>query len=100
MSNVIPLHRGVLVRGCDGDCDQGRKPCQCGIGALTEADVDRHIAERYGCPTTRRHPRSLAEAFPDERASAITHYQRPSFLRQAAIAIRAAWRDTLEGLRP
>lgn len=26
-----------------------------------------------GCPTTRRHPRSLAEAFPQDAAEAITH---------------------------
>jgi hypothetical protein len=26
-------------------------------------------------PTTRRHPRSLAEAFPDERACAIEHHR-------------------------
>ena len=32
--------------------------------------------------TTRRHPRSLAEAFPDERACAIEHTRR-SFLREA-----------------
>lgn len=29
----------------------------------------------HGYPTTRRHPRSLAEAFPDERACAI---ERPA----------------------
>ncbi|MFN6993704.1 MAG: hypothetical protein ACK4PH_05830 [Aquincola tertiaricarbonis] len=99
MSKVIPLHRGFVAAGCDDDCQTGARPCECGIGALTEADVDRHIAERYGCPTTRRHPRTLAEAFPDERANAITHFHRPSFLRQAAAAIRAAWRTTLEGTR-
>lgn len=32
--------------------------------------------------TTRRHPRSLAEAFPCERAYAIEHTRR-SFLREA-----------------
>ena len=32
--------------------------------------------------TTRKHPRSLAEAFPDERACAIEHTRR-SFLREA-----------------
>ncbi|URI08782.1 hypothetical protein MW290_24710 [Aquincola tertiaricarbonis] len=69
MSNLIPL------RGCTDDCAQGRRPCQCGIGALTEADLDRHIAERYGCPTTRRFPRSLSEAFPDERASAGSRHK-------------------------
>lgn len=30
---------------------------------------------RYGYPTTRRHPRTLAEAFPDERAASI---ERPA----------------------
>ncbi len=28
-------------------------------------------------PTTRRYARSLAEAFPDERACAIEHYRPP-----------------------
>lgn len=28
--------------------------------------------------TTRRHPRSLADAFPDERAYAVEVYRRPS----------------------
>lgn len=28
--------------------------------------------------TTRRHPRSLAEAFPDERAHCIEHHRRAS----------------------
>lgn len=29
-----------------------------------------------GWPTTRRHPRSMAEAFPRDHAPAITHYRR------------------------
>lgn len=28
--------------------------------------------------TTRRHPRSLADAFPDERANAVEVYRRPA----------------------
>jgi hypothetical protein len=31
------------------------------------------LEQRYGCPTTRRHPRSLAEAFPQDHAEAIHH---------------------------
>lgn len=31
----------------------------------------------YGHPTTRRHPRSLAEAFPREHAAAIERYRGP-----------------------
>jgi len=31
--------------------------------------------DKYGYPTTRKHPRTLAEAFPDERACAI---ERPA----------------------
>jgi hypothetical protein len=31
----------------------------------------------YGWPTTRRHPRSLAEAFPAEHAAAIERYRGP-----------------------
>ncbi|WP_046111792.1 hypothetical protein [Aquincola tertiaricarbonis] len=96
MAKVIPLHRGFVANGCDDDCQHGARPCECGIGALTEADVDRHIAERY---EFERLPRTLAEAFPQEHANPITHYRRPSFLRQAANAIRAAWRTTLEGTR-
>lgn len=41
------------------------------------------------CPTTRRHPRSLAEAFPDERACAIEHHRRSS-LHQPREWLRAA----------
>lgn len=40
--------------------------------------------------TTRRFPRSLAEAYPCERHVALTGpYSRPTFLRQAARV--AAW---------
>lgn len=34
--------------------------------------------------TTRRFPRSLAEAFPHERYGAIEHHRRPSALLAAA----------------
>tara|TARA_B100001105_G_scaffold255409_2_gene254695 strand:+ start:3297 stop:3602 length:306 start_codon:yes stop_codon:yes gene_type:complete len=91
---TLSTHRVATLPACGGTCSQGRGPCDCGIGALTEADVDRHIAERYGCPTTRRYPRSTSEAFADERAAAVEIYLRPSFLRLAADAVRSAWRDT------
>lgn len=32
------------------------------------------LSRNYGWPTTRRYPRTLAEAFPCERASAIEAY--------------------------
>lgn len=31
-----------------------------------------------GTPTTRRYSRTLADAFPDERANAVEVYRRPS----------------------
>jgi hypothetical protein len=36
--------------------------------------------------TTRKHPRSLAEAFPCERAYAIEHTRR-SFIREAGMCV-------------
>lgn len=53
---------------------------------LREFELDRANAPRralrvhseaYGCPTSRRYPRSRAEAFPDERAQWATRYVRP-----------------------
>ena len=35
------------------------------------------LHKSYGWPTTRRHPRSLAEAFPAEHAAAIERYRGP-----------------------
>jgi hypothetical protein len=37
--------------------------------------------------TTRRHPRTLAEAFPDERACAVDAYVQPAFDRWAGVAL-------------
>ena len=34
----------------------------------------RYLSQSYGWPTTRRHPRSLAEAFPREHANPIARY--------------------------
>ena len=44
----------------------------------------RYLSQGYGYPTSRRHPRSLAEAFPREHADAIEHCPAP--LRWEAIA--------------
>jgi hypothetical protein len=33
----------------------------------------RPLSQCYGCPTTRRHPRSMAEAWPREHANPIEH---------------------------
>ncbi len=38
-------------------------------------------------PTTRRHPRSLAQAFPRDHAAAITHYRAPGRFVNAACAV-------------
>ena len=35
------------------------------------------LSRGYGHPTTRRHPRSLAEAFPAEHAAASERYRGP-----------------------
>lgn len=39
-----------------------------------------------GWPTTRRFPRSLAEAWPREHADPITIYRRPAHIRGALLA--------------
>lgn len=43
-------------------------------------------------PTSRRHPRSLAEAFPRDHACAVEHYRPPmgrlgDFVRAVALAL-------------
>jgi len=44
-----------------------------------------------GYPTTRRHPRSMAQAFPREHACAIERYRGPSrFSRQLGVALAIA----------
>ena len=57
-------------------CTNGQ-PCPtaalCGIGCyFTEAELPQHIDS---APTTRRYPRSLAEAFPEPN-DGITFYER------------------------
>lgn len=90
MGMLIPLHRVTALPSCGGSCNQGRGPCDCGIGALTEADLDRHEAKRLD---VLRYPRTLAEAFPDVRAAAIEIHRRPGLVRQLVDTVRAAWRD-------
>jgi hypothetical protein len=46
-----------------------------------------------GWPTVRVHPRSMSQAFADERACAVEHYRRPPLLDRAlgiALAIAVA----------
>ena len=43
-----------------------------------------------GWPTSRRHSRALAEAFPAERAQCIEHYAVPHADRWAGIALAIA----------
>ena len=44
-----------------------------------------------GWPTVRVHPRTLAQAFADERACAVEHYRRPPLLdRTLGIALAIA----------
>jgi hypothetical protein len=38
-------------------------------------------------PTTRRHPRSLAEAFPKEHANPVHFYPSPRFNWRAAVCV-------------
>lgn len=44
----------------------------------------RYLSQCYGTPTTRRHPRSMQEAWPEDYADAIEHC--PPSLRWEAIA--------------
>lgn len=46
-----------------------------------------------GTPTTRRYPRSLAEAFPDERAPCLYVGSRPMWWRLARLICSIAWRS-------
>lgn len=43
----------------------------------------------YGHPTTRRHPRTLAEAWPREHAAPIEHYRARPRLERVAGALLA-----------
>lgn len=40
-------------------------------------------------PTTRRYPRTMAEAFPDVRAQCIERHTNPSLWKRIAVAV---WR--------
>ena len=40
--------------------------------------------------TTRRHPRSLSDAFPDVRAYAVEHYRAPQWHRPAGVLLAVA----------
>ena len=37
----------------------------------------RPLSQGYGTPTTRRHPRSMAEAWPQDYADPIEHLEPP-----------------------
>ena len=41
----------------------------------------------YGYPTTRRHPRSLASAFPREHANPIEIHRRPTRIYAVLMAV-------------
>jgi len=41
-------------------------------------------------PTSRRYARTLAEAFPDERAHCIEHYRAPQWHRPAGVLLAVA----------
>lgn len=46
------------------------------------------LSQGYGCPTTRRHPRALAEAFPQDHADPIEHYAaEPRWQRLAGVLL-------------
>lgn len=67
----IKTHR---VTCCDlqgHDCRQGRD-CQA----------------RQGYPTSRRHPRTLADAFPDERAKAFHPHEPAPVWQRVALFLR------------
>lgn len=41
------------------------------------------LSQSYGTPTVRRHPRSLAEAFPQDHANPIEHHPSPRVWRMS-----------------
>lgn len=51
------------------------------------------LSRHYGCPTVRRHPRSLAEAFPQDHANPF-HLPGADFAEPIAACppSRASWR--------
>lgn len=56
----------------------------CSNSALCMRDPkceDKHCPGRpsYGTPTVRRHPRSLADAFPEVRRQSFEPHVKPSF---------------------
>lgn len=44
--------------------------------------------KRYGYPTARRHPRSLADAFPDVRKQSFEPHIAPSFWQRVRLFFR------------
>ena len=38
-------------------------------------------------PTTRKYPRTMAQAFPQDHAEAVTVYRRPRYLRLLNVAL-------------
>lgn len=53
-----------------------------------ECDEGRACPKRYGFPTSRRHPRTLAEAFPDVRAAVFEPHQPLPLTRRIAMFLR------------
>lgn len=60
---------------CNHNCDEGRT---CPL--------------RHGYPTSRRYPRTMAEAFPQVRASAGVYYPRPGLAARVLRLLRGALR--------
>jgi hypothetical protein len=51
-------------------------------------DEGRACPTRYGWPTVRRHPRTLAEAYPDIRRQSFEGHVRPPLLKRIALFFR------------
>lgn len=60
-----------LQQCCNHDCDEGRA-----------------CPKRYGFPTTRRHPRSLADAFPDVRRQSFEPHEPLPLSQRIALFFR------------
>jgi hypothetical protein len=56
------------------------------------------LTQSYGCPTTRRYPRSLAQAFPQDHAEAIEHHPSAKSWLLADMAIAALFVGVLAAL--
>lgn len=48
----------------------------------------RDCPKRYGTPTVRRHPRSLADAFPDVRKQSFEHHIPPPLWARVRLFFR------------